>query len=175
MKFHQFRCIPVPSYSCRADLYRSAIPEFEKFIGNHAETSTELFWHELAHCMLMTESGQIHRISQQNFGWEVDRLGFFGPKSADNECKVVALAILSEKAISGTITDGVVNNVNAMDSFIGHSSMWLPAHRQTLAYWKEEKTPRKRIEDYMEEYRPRVTEIFQTTVNYISEHCAEHV
>lgn len=181
MSFHQFRLIRTFPYQARAAMYREHIPEFEIFIADEDPqyksypefTDREMYFHEMAHCMEMVVRGKFDRLKVDNFGWPKNEVGWFSPASANSECIVVALAILLEDRLTGTIRTDMLNNPSVMSTFIqAHQHKKRPF---LLKEWIAERSAKLRIEDAVKEYKTSFEGIFRTTTKFIAEECAEFV
>lgn len=182
MKYHQFRLIPTHYESALADVYRAKIPKFMQFVDEPYQRFYpdggrigEMFFHEMAHCMELVQRGQIHRLAIQNFGWPKDKVGYFNAASAEAECRVVALAILLELHLTGNVDSGsTINNADTFALFIESPQTW-NGKANDMQNWRFGRGAKVRINENMNEYRGSVGRLLQATVDYIVDHCAEHV
>lgn len=132
-----------------------------------------LFGHELAHCVEIANRGQIERLKLENFGWPVNKVGWFTPGAATAECKVFAIQYLLEELFIGKMDRCGGLCIDMVDPFIRFDRTWVDLAGRRV--WLAEKGPKQRIEEYMAQYRPNIRQMLDTTTNYIVDNCAELV
>lgn len=132
-----------------------------------------LFGHELAHCIEIASRGQFERLKLENFGWPVNKVGWFTPGAATAECKVFAIQYLLEELFIGKMDRGGGLCIDMVDPFMRFDRTWVSLAGRRV--WLAEKGPKQRIEEYMAQYRPNIRQMLDTTTNYIVDNCAELV
>lgn len=132
-----------------------------------------LFGHELAHCVEIANRGQFERLKLENFGWPVNKVGWFTAGGATAECKVFAIQYLLEELFIGKLDRNGGLSIDMVDPFIRYERTW--TDKAACQGWLAEKGPKQRIEEYMDQYRPNIRQMLNTTTNYIVDNCAELV
>lgn len=132
-----------------------------------------LYLHEFGHLLEMVDREQPERLKIENFGWPVNKVGWFNPVAAEAECRTVAYSFLIAEYLFGDAKELDFLGVDMMSSLIGSKAHWTEPGKH--AAWMAECKPADRINQHIEEYRPKFKELLDKTVDVIVDECAELV
>ena len=132
-----------------------------------------LYLHEFGHLIEMVDRGQPERLKIENFGWPVNKVGWFSPVAAEAECRVTAYSHLLAEYLFGDAKELYMLGADMMSHLIGSKQHWVEPGK--YAAWIAECAPIHRINKHIEEYRPKFKELLDKTVDVIVDECAELV
>ena len=130
-----------------------------------------MFGHELGHIMEIFERGAAERLKQENLGWPMNNFATFTAKAATAECKVFAMQWLLEELFTGKIDHTDILNPENVATVLGCPKFW--TRKEQFHEWASSRSVADRLQDAMDEYRPKVKTLLDATVNYMVDECAE--
>ncbi len=179
MSLHQYRLI---RYGAVLDGVREHAPRLVPFMDESKKTKEwfaqqspkrydPLFGHELGHVMEIFERGEVERLKKENLGWPMNNFGTFTAKAATAECKVFAMQWLLEELFTGKIDHNNELGFEVVALFMNGPRFW--SRKDQFHEWASSRNPVDRLQDAMDEYRPKIKSLLDATVNYMVDECAE--